>query len=211
MYNKEFYKKIFNVNCSFKELETFGSNIDKQDFDVDDAFAKYYNLECVLHAISRYENKEINDKYLACWMTIYNWIIMGGFKIDENDNSITFKEWLEWIISDRLDSLSFFEESIEFYNLDDYKHSFKVLDTIYNNSNEWDIIFAHTDELGDNEGDVVALISNAKTKEFVKIYGELDYHNLEVKFDQVEPRKLKKEIDRLKGNGYRELRFDSFY
>ena len=210
MYNKELYKKIVCANCSFEELEAFVVDIDKKEFDIDNAFEKYYDLEKILFAISRYENNEINDKYLAYWMTAYNWIIMGGFKIDEKDNLITFKEWLEWEICDWLDSLSFFDDSEEWYNLDDYKNSLKVLDMIYRNSNDWDKVFAHTDEFGDNEDDVVALISNAKTKEFVKIYGELDYRNLEVKFAQVEPNELEKEIDRLNGNGYRELRYGLF-
>ena len=89
MYNKELYKKIVYANCSFEELEAFVVDIDKKEFDIDNAFEKYYDLEKILFAISRYENNEINDKYLAYWMTAYNWIIMGGFKIDDMDFLIT--------------------------------------------------------------------------------------------------------------------------
>ena len=207
MYNKELFKKIVNVSCSAEELEAFTTEIDKKEFDTDNAFEKYYDSEKILFAISRYENKEIDDLYLANWMAAYMWIIMGGYKTVDNNSSITFEQWIKWEICDYLDSLSFFDDSEEWYKLDNYKNSFRVLDMIYRNSNDWDKIFAHTDELGDNEGDVVMLISNAKTKEFVKIYGELDYLNEEVDFSQTEPDELEKAIKRLKENGYRELRF----
>lgn len=210
MYNKKLFEKICNVTCSFEELESFVIKIDKKKFDLDSPFEKYYDLKKILFAIQRYEKKEIDDKYLSYWMNAYNWIIMAGFKIATKENSITFKEWLKWEISDWLDSLSFFDDSDDWYNLDDYKNSFAVLDKIYRNSNDWDRIFAHTDEWGDNDDDVVVLAYNKKSKEFVKIYGELDYCRLEVKFLRVELDELEKKIDDLKEKGYQELKYGTW-
>ena len=45
MYNKELYDKIISASCTFEELEAFVTDIDKKEFDVDNAFEKYYNCE----------------------------------------------------------------------------------------------------------------------------------------------------------------------
>jgi len=211
MHNKKAIEKICDVSCSFEELEAFVINIDKKEFDLDSPFEKYYDLQKILFAIKRYENNEIDYRYLANWMNAYNWIIMGGFKIETKDDLVTFKKWIQLEISDWLDSLSFFDDFDDFYNLGDYKKSFAVLDIIYRNCFDWDCVFAHTDELGDNEDDVVVLVSNSKSKQFVKIHGQLDYLNEELKFPRLELDQLEKEIDQLKENGYQELEYGTWH
>ena len=210
MYNKDLYNKIINASCSFEELELFISDIDKKEFDLDNAFEKYYGVEKILYAINRYENKEVDDKYLAYWMNAYNWIIMAGFKIESKNNEISFRDWVVWEISDWLDSLSFFDDSDDWFNLDDYKNSFKIIDGICKNINEWDCVFAHTDEWGDNDEDVVLLVVNDKTKELVKIYASLDYLNERVDFPRIEEDEFEKKIKQLKKVGYQELRYGLF-
>lgn len=210
MYNKDLYNKIINANCSFEELESFVSGIDKKEFDLDNAIEKYYDVEKILYAINRYENKEVDDKYLAYWMNAYNWIIMAGFKIESKNNEISFLDWVVWEISDWLDSLSFFDDSDDWFNLDDYKNSFKIIDGIYKNINEWDCVFAHTDEWGGNDDDVVLLVVNDKTKELVKIYASLDYLNEKVDFPRIEEDELEKKIKQLKKVGYQEIRYGLF-
>jgi len=210
MYNKDLYNKIINASCSFEELELFISDIDKKEFDLDNAFEKYYDVEKILYAINRYENKEVDDKYLAYWMNAYNWIIMAGFKIESKNNEISFLDWVVWEISDWLDSLSFFDDSDDWFNLDDYKNSFKIIDGIYKNINEWDCVFAHTDEWGGNDDDVVLLVVNDKTKELVKIYASLDYLNERVDVPRIEEDEFEKKIKQLKKVGYQELRYGLF-
>ena len=210
MYNKELFDKIINATCTFEELETFVINIDKKEFDLDKAFEKYYNVERILYAIRRYENKEIDDRYLSYWMNAYNWIIMAGFKIESENNEISFQDWVVWEISDWLDSLSFFDDSDEWFNLEDYKNSFIIIDKIYKNLNDWKCLFAHTDEWGDNEDDVVLLAVNYKAKELVKMYGNLDYLNEVVKIDRIELEEVEKEIERLKKQGFVELKYGLF-
>ena len=210
MYNKDLYNKIINASCSFEELELFISDIGKKEFDLDNAFEKYYDVEKILYAINRYENKEVDDKYLAYWMNAYNWIIMAGFKIESKNNEISFLDWVVWEISDWLDSLSFFDDSDDWFNLDDYKNSFKIIDGIYKNINEWDCVFAHTDEWGGNDDDVVLLVVNDKTKELVKIYASSDYLNERVDFPRIEEDEFEKKIKQLKKVGYQELRYGLF-
>ena len=210
MYNKDLYNKIINASCSFEELELFISDIDKKEFDLDNAFEKYYDLERIIYAINRYENKEVDDKYLAYWMNAYNWIIMAGFKIESKNNEISFLDWVVWEISDWLDSLSFFDDSDDWFNLGDYKNSFRIIDEIYKNINDWKCVFAHTDEWGDNDEDVVLLVVNDKTKELVKIYASLDYLNERVDFPRIEEDEFEKKIKQLKKVGYQELRYGLF-
>lgn len=207
MYNKKLFEKICSVTCSFEELESFVSPTDKNEFDLEKPFEKYYRLERIFFAIRRYQSKQINDRFLAYWMCAYNWIIMARFKIDPNDNSITFKEWLEWEMSDWLDSLSFFDDSDDWYNLEEYKNTFAILDKIYRNSNDWDRVFAHTDEWGDNDDDVVVLAYHKKNKEFVKMYAQLDYCHLNVKFQRVELDELENRMEKLRKIGYQELKY----
>ena len=122
MYDKELFGKIISVSCTFEELEAFVINIDKKEFDLENAFEKYYDAERILYAIRRYEKKEISDKYLAHWMNAYNWIIMAGFRTQQENKEIVFKDWLVWEISDWLDSLSFFDDSEDYITLEDYKN-----------------------------------------------------------------------------------------
>ena len=210
MYNKELFDKIINATCMFEELEAFVIDIDKKKFDLDKAFEKYYNLERILYAIRRYENNEIDDRYLSYWMNAYNWIIMAGFKIESENNEISFHDWVVWEISDWLDSLSFFDDSDDWFNLEDYKNSFIIIDKIYKNINDWKCFFAHTDEWGDNEDDEVLLAINHNTKEFVKMYGNLDYLNEVVNIDRIELEEVEKEIERLIKQGFVELKYGLF-
>lgn len=210
MYDKELYNKIFNVSCTFHELKGFVTNIDKKEFDVENAFEKYYDLQKILYAIKRYKNKEIDDKYLSDWMNAYNWIIMAGFRAARKKQEITFQDWFTWEISDWLDSLSFFDDSDDWYNLDDYENSFKTMDKIYRTINEWSRVFAHTDEWGDNEDDVVFLVQNEKTKEFVTMFGTLDYLNKKVDIDRIELDELEKRVKQLREEGYQELKYGTF-
>lgn len=81
MFDKELFNKICTVTCSFEELANFVTNIDEKEFDLDDAFEKYYSLERILCAIKKYKSKQISDKFLAYWANAYDWILMSGFKV----------------------------------------------------------------------------------------------------------------------------------
>ena len=107
-------------------------------------------------------------------------------------------------------TLPFFDDSDDWFNLDDYKNSFRIIDEIYKNLNDWECLFAHTDEWGDNDDDVVLLTINNKAKKFVKIYASLDYLNENVDFPRIEEDELGKKIKQLKKVGYQELRYGLF-
>ena len=212
MITKELIEKVVCANCLKEEMSQVlnylqnRKNYEGVEF-LKNSFEKYYNLARIINTIRKYENKEIDDRYLAKWICVYNWIIMADEWSNVPIEEITFKTWVVWEISNWLDSLSFFDDSDDFYNLEDYKKTFEVLDKIYNNLEGWNRVFAHTDEWGDNDDDVVVLVSNDKTKEFVRIGSQLDYLNNKVAFERVELDELKRRVNALKKLGYKELEY----
>lgn len=212
MITKELIEKVVCAECLKEEMSQVlnflqnRKNYEGLEF-LKNSFEKYYNLARIINTIRKYENKEIDDRYLAYWMCIYNWIIMADEWANVPIEEITFKTWVVWEISGWLDSLSFFDDSDDFYNLEEYKKTFEVLDKIYNNLEGWNRVFAHTDEWGDNDDDVVVLTFNDKTKEFVRIGSQLDYLNNKVAFERVELDELKRRVDALKKLDYKELEY----
>lgn len=212
MITKELIEKVVCAECLKEEMSQVlnclqnRKNYEGLEF-LKNSFEKYYNLARIINAIRKYENKEIDDRYLAKWMCVYNWIIMADEWANVPIEEITFKTWVVWEISGWLDSLSFFDDSDDFYNLEEYKKTFEVLDKIYNNLEGWNRVFAHTDEWGDNDDAVVVLTFNDKTKEFVRIGSQLDYLNNKVAFERVELDELKRRVDALKKLDYKELEY----
>ena len=212
MITKGLIEKVVCAECLKEEMSQVlnclqnRKNYEGLEF-LKNSFEKYYNLARIINAIRKYENKEIDDRYLAKWMCVYNWIIMADEWANVPIEEITFKTWVVWEISGWLDSLSFFDDSDDFYNLEEYKKTFEVLDKIYNNLEDWNRVFAHTDEWGDNDDDVAVLVSNDKTKEFVRIGSQLDYLNNKVAFERVELDELKRRVDALKKLDYKELEY----
>ena len=207
MYNKEVFDKIINATCTFDELEAFVTDINKKEFDTDNAFEKYYDVQKILNVIQRYENKEIDDEYLSCWMNAYNWIIMAGFKTESENKEFSFHDWVEWEISNWLDGLTWFDDSTDEFNIEDYKSSFIIINKIYENLNDWDCLLAHTDKWEDQEEIVFLLAINYKAKEFVKMDGDLSYLDEDVEIEKMEFDELKKKIEQLKLQGFSELKY----
>lgn len=210
MYNKELFEKIVDATCTFKELESFIIDIDKQEYDLDNAFEKYYNVDKILNVINIYENKKIKYRYLSYWMNAYNWIIRSGFKNDFENKKITFKDVIIFEISDWLDSLSFFNESDDWFYLNEYKNAFVVLDKIYKNLSDWKCVFGYDCEYEHNDGNIVFFTINHNTKEFVKITGYIYDISNNFNIEQMESKEIEEEIKRLQKLGYNEIKYGQF-
>lgn len=212
MFDKELFKKICNVSCDWNELEKFVTNIDKKEFDLSNAFDKYYNVERIICAIEKYQSKKLNAKFLAHWSNAYNWIINSGFKIENNDKSISLKEFLIFEISDWLDGLSFFDDSDDWYNLGEYKTTFKVLDSVLRDVDNCEAIFAVDADEQDEDydyyaHDVAVLIKNVKAKYFIKVYTDCIYPDDNMLFSKVPLTELENQTTQLQKQGYRELQY----
>ena len=157
---------MINCECSFDELAEFSVNMSvKKDFDFNDSFNKYYNLDKILMAIEKYLNKTINAEYLTYWANVYNWILMASYFFNDNYSN-SFKQLLRNSISWELDALSFFDsENIkqDTINLNKFIVEFKVLDYLYNRINNFMIYYAFCkDEFGENQ--IKALFIDEKNK-----------------------------------------------
>ena len=204
MYNKDLFERICNVSCSWDELKEFVTVINEKEFDLDNPFEKYYNVDRLISAIEKYQAKEIDAIFLACWMNAYNWIITGGFKIEDKDKSIGLKKFLVWQIVDWIDSLSFFNVDVDQYDLEEYKNIYKVLDSVLQDSDQCSAVFA---QHGCDDDEVVVLISNDSARYFIKVYGYLDYSDDEIDFTKIEDTDLTNRVNRLLSLGYRELTY----
>ena len=136
---------MINCECSFDELAEFSVNMSvKKDFDFNDSFNKYYNLDKILMAKEKYLNKTINAEYLAYWANVYNWILMASYFFNDNYSN-SFKQLLRNSISWELDALSFFDsenEKQDKKNLKKFIVDFKILDYLYNKINNLMIYYA---------------------------------------------------------------------
>lgn len=211
MFNKELFEKICDVSCDWSELEKFVINIDKKEFDLNNAFEKYFNVERIICAIEKYRSKKINAKFLAYWSTAYDWIINSGFKIENNDKSVSLKEFLIFEISDWLDSLSFFDDSDDWYDLEEYKNTFKVLDFILQDIDDCEAIYAVEAEDDEDDDyythDVTVLIKNVKEKYFIKLYTDCIYPENNVLFTEVLLTDLESQEGQLQKQEYIELKY----
>lgn len=199
MYDSQLYDRIMIINaeCQFEELERFNININERDFDLDNPFEKYYDYEKITAAIEKYQNEEIDAKYLAYWANAYNWIINGGFKSTDKKDKDSFKAFIIAKITHWLDGLSFFDGSLEIFNLD-----IRNLDIVYRNIDDCKAMYAAYRAYED-EGyeDIVVLVSNDKAKYFVKMYCDYDFDtHFRVDLDC-----LKKYEKQLEEDGYAKL------
>lgn len=212
MFDKDLFKKICDVSCDWGELEKFVVNIDKKEFDLSNALEKYYKVERIICAIEKYQSKKINAKFLAYWSNAYDWIINSGFKMENNDKSISLKEFLIFEISDWLDSLSFFDDSDDWYNLEEYKTTFKVLDSVLQDIDNCEAMFAVVADEEDEDydyyaHDVAVLIKNVNAKYFIKVYADCIYPDDNVLFSKVPLTELENQATQLHKQGYRELKY----
>ena len=217
MFNKDLFDKICNVNCSFEELEQFVVEMHKKEFDLDNPFEKYYSVDRVISAIEKYQSKQVGAKYLAYWMSAYDWIIMGGFKIGYAENGISLKEFVIWEIADWLDGLSFFEDSDDWFDLEKYKTVFKVLSRVFEDIDDCEAVFAQTgsdgeeyDEEDDDDDCVVVLAVNNVQKYYIKIYGQLNFTDIKTNFSQIDFAELNRKAENLQKNGHTELKYYTF-
>jgi len=209
MFNQELFNKICNVSCTLDELKSFVINIDKKEFDLDNPFTKYYNLEKIICAIEKYQSKEIDADFLGYWMNAYDWIIMGGFQTV--NEKISLKKFLIWEIADWLDSLSFFDDSDDWYNLEDYKNTFRVLDYVFQDIDNCKAVFAeHYDDDDDSVDYGILLITNDNSKYFIKIFVDSGYDFTQLDLEKVEFTDLENRAKKLSSLGYRELKYCTF-
>lgn len=234
MYNKELIERICAVECYEKELEMFCSFLEEHEYDVDNSFDKYYSLDNILKAIGLYQQGKITDTYLAHWACAYLWILHAESYVDgyyDTFSTLPMKELIKSVITDILDSLTFFDEDYDYeeHDIEKYAKTFIDLDKLYRSFPEWESYFAPDDEFYDDDDighpdnndypDICEswiLFINHGKKQFIRIYDD----GFNCKKDKFEAKEITKDEMRnletsLKAQDYTELGnhsgYDSLY
>lgn len=197
---KDVYEKIRNADCTEEELSKLLSETELLENDCADPFKAYYNADDVLKRIDLCKEGKVSDEYLADWANVYAWLLLRD---EECDNALTWKDLVEYDITDWLDGLSFYdEEDDEGTLLDDFRRAFEVLDGIYRSLDEWQV------HLGYSCANILtALAVNDEKGEFVRLYfaGMDDDVEERLFAKPLSEEKLRELVNDLKKNGYSEV------
>lgn len=213
MINFELHNKIINCEATTEELMSFFPQ-DKSEFDKDDSFEKYFDLDKVKRALHLYRTKKINVDYLSHWACAYDWIISATLWSEPSPEGFhTLKENLVEQISDWLDGVSFFDES------DDYPKNFlskfyKALQLYYDtykNIDKWTAFYVEHRQYRDpddfdylSHDDVFLLFVNDTERTYYTFVGCLAPNN-ELSDNKLSLEELDEKLKKLKQAGYKKL------
>lgn len=210
-----FYQRLFSFTATPEELAEFCYHIDDNDYDTDNSFAKYYNVELIYLAMQKYQDGEIDANYLADWCNAYNWILFAsewgiyedGQDINYSNIQDNFIDYIKNEISETLDSLSFFDEhDKKYYNFKKYKNWFAKYDKFYNEAKDLDITEYTVIDRVDDEYPVYVTINHDK-KEFAIISDlEKGEEATDDKNNAAVLPKIIAQIQDLKTKGYKEYK-----
>ncbi len=216
MFDTAMFDKICSVKCSEGELKNFVRGLNRREFDMDNAFDKYYRVETVIKCIELYKSGEISDRIFAYWACAYNWIVMEGFKgkdNDENEKDVSLKTVIRWEISDWLDSLSFcdsYDKSEFLLDIDDYAYALRMMDSLYKNADDLRAFYSYTymkyDD-GEDFGDIYILLINDKSREFIIFENDFcDFRKCTLHATLCEEEILNQTMRDLGNAGYKEIK-----
>lgn len=207
MYDKNFYRKLIDCDLTFEELRSFFPQ-NKNEYDLDNSFDKYFNLIKIKNAVTLYKNGSISDKYLANWACAYNWIVMASvWNSDSNGKMNNLKDNLLYAISDWLDGVSFFDASLGVYEdnyLDTFYNQIESMFIAYQNLPDWYAYYTEdTGNYDDEYGNfcVEILCVNDKEKQFFTMCGELVPDNA-LRENRLDYREYGRKIKAIQTGGY---------
>ena len=206
MYYNDFYKRILDLSCTDEDLK---GKIDDIQYDVDNAFDKYYDISIICKAIDKFLDYQWLDSTFSSWAYHYMYIILQDSLNEKTDN--TLKEVIQDYITDLLDSLTFF--SYDYFNkennpqdLKEYKELFINLDIVYNSLSSWTGYCTKCNEHSDNYS---LLLVNHTTQQYIILSFCFDEDNC--KDENVKNVDIKEHLNiliDLQKQGYKLLHFD---
>lgn len=211
MYDRKFYNKVSDLECSFEELITFCSNLSQQTEPIENSFENYFSTDCVFDAIEQYRMKVISLEYLACWAMAYNRIVMSEFIFSATrEENISLNRILVWQISDLLSGLVSLgrKDATDVENrLNNYEKGFAVFFGIYQTLQNYQGYFSPVAAVDNNEiDDAYFLLVNESEKKFAAFFCETVNHKEQaVEAEQLEQSALEDKVDELLSNGFENL------
>ena len=203
MYDKQLIEKVCNVTCNASDITMPQTDI---KYDTDNPFRKYYNVNSIVTAINKYVNGEWEDKTLANWACIYDWILNGGFDDNVTEDLNSFETFFMNTLSWDLDGLSFFDEDCWTdcdISIEDEIAFYKNFDHIWQTRADWKVTYSTVGKLCKENEDYFAVLINKNTKEYMILCSDYinDGYNDDV-FNEVDEDEFIALIEQLKDDGY---------
>jgi len=206
MYDKDLINKVCNLTCTKEDLYRNTTSI---NYDIGYPFKKYYDVNTIIGALNKYLSKEWDDRTLANWCCIYNWIICGGFHDDLKEDFNPLELFLVNAISWDLDGLSFFDETYYLENgveeIYEWIEQYKGWDHIWQTRVEWKGVYSPIGLFDKVNGHQYVVLINDIRKEYMIIFSQdlnnnYKHQNEYLKFTS--KNKFVKLIEKLKENEY---------
>ena len=171
MFDKDLIEKICKLTCTKDDVCRNQSTI---NYDIDNPFCKYYDINIIIDAINKYISKDWDDQMLAGWFCIYNWILFGGFNNKVNEDFNPLEKYLIEDLSWFLDGLAFFDKDNYFEESEDeiydITNKLKHWDHIWQTRNEWKGIYATIGKNDKINGQQYVLLINDNLKEYMILF-----------------------------------------
>ena len=171
MYDKYLINKVCDLTCTKEDVCRDQSII---NYDHENPFKKYYDIDIIVGAINKYLSKEWDAQTFAGWACIYNWILCGGFHDDLKENLNSFEVFIKEVISWNLDGLSFFDEDYleDDESLEDWIPLHKNWDHVLQTQEGWKAAYAMVGEFAEFNEDQYVVIFNDELKEYMIIHSD---------------------------------------
>ncbi len=174
MINKEYIKRICDLTCSKSDVEIPLKDI---EYDLDNPFKKYYDVDIIISAIKKYVAKEWNAKMLSYWGTTYNAILTGGFNDEVNNDLTSLEKFLVKYLSMDLDVLLLIDhkqskQDIQEQIMDITQH-FYIFDHILETIDEWQGFYAIINDYELFSLNQYEVLINNVQKEFIIMSGDI--------------------------------------
>ncbi len=210
MYNKKLIEKVCNLNCSEKDVNIKQTSI---RYDTRYPFKKYLNFDTIVSAIQKYIDKEWNDRTLASWFCIYNWILCGGFSRFLKEDLNKLEDLLKEIITCNFDGMAFFEDSIiedeGIEYLDRQIELYKNLEYLWNIRKELECYFSCVGKYAKINEEQFVVFINRRTKEYMIVHTDyLDNGYSDEMIKYIEDSDFIKLINDLNEEGYKVISYN---
>ena len=212
MYNKKLIERICNLTCKPEDVSVVQTSI---RYDKRHPFRKYYNVNSIITAINKYLNKEWDDKTLAHWCCIYDWILYGGFKKGVIEDLNSLEKLIRDVICYYLDGISFFEDDLltEVPNyFVDAIEGFKNLDFVLKTLNDWKCFYAKIGIYCEYNDDQYVVLFNETEKKYIIIHSDHLQNGFNDKYIRyIDEDKFIALIEQLKEEGFEVMKYDEYW
>ena len=157
-------EKVCNLTCTKKEVSI---NPETVNFDLVNPFKKYYSIATLKGGLEKYLAGEWDAQHLSYWANLYDWILIGGSRLEIEDDLTSLEEFLCDVITWNLDGLSFFQEGDKDFDIGAALDFYDTFDHIWQTRGEWRASYAMIGKYAEINGEqYVALINDAR-KEYI--------------------------------------------